>query len=180
MSDLAFHDALIPTNGPKARLLAPARRLVRKLLLPFFSRQVEILEALREGQFEGGRERDALRRDVARLRERDDRLGLRDDDLERSISDLRVAIESFHAKLAEIHEAVASIRSRQDELELSVETVVALNWDHAAMARTLARLEDRLLGDGDGSTSDGLDDDRRSLQFPGLNRDEPGNRSEAV
>lgn len=174
MSDLAFHDTPIPTSGIKARLLAPVRRAVRKLMSPYFARLVEILEALRQGQFEGARERDALRWADARLIERDDQLGGRADGIDRRIDPLQATLDACNARISAVEEGFKTLRNRQDDLERELAAVIALNWDHVAASRRLARIEDRLIDLEDGPCkADRVVDEGETLRFPGLDRYEP-------
>jgi len=155
LSDLAFYDIPLPSDGAKARLLVPARRVLRKLLLPFFGRQVEILEALREGQSAAARERGALNEADARLSERLDALA----------------------------GSLDRIEKRIEQMRFLTEPVVALGSDQTAVAHRLALLEDRLNGHVDRAleSEGGRDDDASpSIRFPGFDRYDTDARPEAV
>lgn len=102
MPDLAFYNVGTEPGGRLRSLVVLPRRLLRRLLRPFFQRLVEILQSLCD-RLDAAEEADrALRSDVERLHE------------------------------------------RQEQLAESLRSSIALGWDHVAMARRLAVLEDRV------------------------------------
>ena len=93
MRDLAFYNTGCDDPTGKRALLAAPRRLLRRLLRPFFQRQVDLYREL-------------------------------------------------HERIDAIEHALQIIRERQDRLAAETFAGVALGWDHVALSRRLACLED--------------------------------------
>jgi hypothetical protein len=91
--DLAFYNTGCDAPAGKRALLVPPRRLLRRLLRPFFQRQVDLYREL-------------------------------------------------HERIDAIEHALHTIRERQDRLAAETFAGVALGWDHVALSRRLACLED--------------------------------------
>ena len=87
---------------------------------------------------------------------------------------------SLHALRHELN----ALAQRQDELSEQLKTTLAFGWDHVAMVRRLAVLEDLLAAsssNGTGALGGDESDSRSSILFPGLNsdRDARGDEPEA-
>ena len=93
MRDLAFYNVGCDApSGARAFLVLP-RRLLRRLLRPFFQRQVDLYRDL-------------------------------------------------HQRIDAVEDSLRAVRERQDKLAAETHASVALGWDHVALARRLACLED--------------------------------------
>jgi hypothetical protein len=68
-----------------------------------------------------------------------------------------------------VRDDVESLARRQDEVDERVETALAIGWDHVAMVRRLAVLEDQLATlTGQAAPSAVEGDPQPSILFPGL------------
>lgn len=79
--------------------------------------------------------------------------------------DLNARFESRVVQLSAIARSVEGLDHRQDELDEKLQAVHALHWDHIALARRLAVLEDLL------AASSGPMESERSIPFPGFEKD---------
>ena len=177
MQDLEFYNIPIGGRGLGDRLLAPFRRIARKLLLPFFKREVEIMAELARGIEEGARAHQSLGREeksedvgasfweyahrVESLDNKSECLNVKFDQLNRKFDQLNTKMESLLAKFEEL-------RGREDELRSEFAALVGMHWDHLALGRRLGQLEDRLIAGEASESSPTLDD--TSILFPGLER----------
>jgi len=80
--------------------------------------------------------------------------------------DLNARFESSRVQLAAIADSVSGLGRRQDELAETLQAFNALHWDHVALARRLALIEDLLVGVA--SPSESQSPTRPSIPFPGL------------
>jgi hypothetical protein len=178
VSDLEFYNVGLQGRGVKGRLLAPARRAVRQLLLPVFQREVEILadlcRRLDEGVINGAALRAELHATAERLTDESGKAGR----LNVKLDQLNVKLDELNTKFEGLLRHFEALRERQDGLSDDVAAVVALNWDHTALARRLAQLEDRLIGlaGPESPPMAGEGDSRASISFPGLERYDPAGR----
>jgi hypothetical protein len=83
MSDLTFYNVGCEPRTGARRIVVPARRAARRLLRPFFARQVEILQSICDRLDAAERDDRSLRADLAHLEGRHDRLA---DDTHASIA----------------------------------------------------------------------------------------------
>lgn len=70
--------------------------------------------------------------------------------------------------LLQLDEELKAMADRQDQLDQRLKSVLAMGWDHAAMARRLAVIEDHLddlLSREASNPADG--EIRRSIRYPG-------------
>jgi len=150
MQDFAFyHVGCENAKGPKG-LLIIARRLARRVLRPFFLRQVEIFQYFADLLDNHENRIFALRHDTDEMR-------------------------NHQAQLAHQHSELSgrqdSLSARQDELADQIQTTMAFGWDYVAMVRRLATLEDqlaRLTGTSSSPSEEG--DNEASILFPGLEK----------
>lgn len=150
MDDLAFYNVELQGQGVKGRATTFARRLLRRLLLPFFARKVEILNVLSQRIAEGDKTAN---------------IALTRSDL------LNLKLDRLNQKLEALLLKLEALKARQDDLHKEVAVVVALNWDHTAIVRRLGQLEDRMIGIYGASA--GVQDEPGaepgpSIRFPGL------------
>ena len=155
MHNLRFYDVPVHQPGGFGFLFGLIRRAARKLSLPFFERQVEILGEVCERLDE----QDGMRTDITRAEGRVDALNHKLDLLNTKFDALNLKMEGLLRAFGDMQQREAAIR---DEFA----AVIALNWDHVAVGRRLAQLEDRLLLDGSNHASDS----DPSIIFPGLER----------
>jgi hypothetical protein len=151
VGDLEFYNVPLEGKGVKGRVTTLARRLLRKLLLPIFRRQVESLAVVH-------RRLDGADRDLEVL---DTRTAL-----------LNNKLDLLNTKLDALNVKLDSLKGHQDEIRSEFDTVLALHWDHIAVARRLATLEDRLIGTPANEPSDS--DEGPSIKFPGIEAIESG------
>jgi hypothetical protein len=130
MRDFAFYNAGCTDLRGLRRLIVPFRRMVRRILRPIFYRQVELFqelsaeldhqsEARKQQQMELDRSRKAL------------------NDGRQELSCHREELKGHHAELDRHRAELERLIERQDRVE-------ALYWDHVALTRRLAALEDRV------------------------------------
>lgn len=79
---------------------------------------------------------------------------------------LNTRFESSRVQLTAVADSVAGLGRRQDELDETLQAFNALHWDHVALARRLALIEDILAGTADPSGAQSPT--RPSIPFPGL------------
>ena len=125
--DYAFYDAIDEPAQRMGWVVMPARRLLRRLLGPVWRRERELFQLL-------GTE-------IARL---DERL-LNPDGV------TEVAIAARVTQLEQQVAVLAELPGRLDSLERQMQSIAALSWDHEAVVRRLAMIEDRLSTLQDGS-----------------------------
>lgn len=116
MRDLAFYEIGCDAPTRKRAFVVLPRRLLRRILRPFFQRQV-------------------------------------------------VLYRELHDRIDLLEHALRELRDRQDRLAAETFSSVALGWDHVALARRLAGLEDAV----EALSSRSLDDDdpeRSAIRFP--------------
>jgi hypothetical protein len=81
-----------------------------------------------------------------------------------------LAVERVERRQDELREGLTrDLGRRQDELDEKLQTLVAMGWDHVAVARRLAALEDQiavLTGTAPAAADEG--DPHPSILFPGL------------
>jgi hypothetical protein len=78
-------------------------------------------------------------------------------------------LDGSETRVTGIQADIEALNRRQNELLERLETVQALGWDHVAMVRRLAVLEDHLAaltGQAPASVEDA--DSQASIRFPGL------------
>jgi hypothetical protein len=136
--------------------MAPFRRVLRRLLLPVFTRLSEILGDVCRRLDDGDHARDAL--------------NLKLDQLNGKFDGLNLKLDQLNAKFDGLNLKFGALTGRQDALGEDVAAVVALNWDHTAIARRLGQLEDRFVALGE-AADDSLA--HPSIRFPGLEHYEP-------
>jgi hypothetical protein len=182
--DLEFYNIAVQGRGLAGRLVAPVRRALRRLLLPFFTRQVEILVDICRRLNEGEVRLTALRSNTEvainkaslahyKAEHINDKAEHVNDKADRLNAKLDLLNEKFEGVLRNFEE----LQERQDALTGDIAAVVALHWDHTAITRRLAQLEDRLVGLGAAGPRPEPDADiPASIRFPGLDRFEPGAR----
>jgi len=150
VDDLAFYNVELQGQGVKGRATTFARRVLRRLLLPFFTRKVEILTVLSRRIAEGDKTANiALTRTEL----------------------LNLKLDRLNQKLEALLLKLEALKGRQDDLHKEVAVVVALNWDHTAIVRRLGQLEDRMIGIYSASAVAHEElgvDVGPSIRFPGL------------
>lgn len=175
-------DFPVPAGGLKAKALRPARIVLRKLLQPFIARQSEVIDALTAEARAGAVERDHLRQADAALHSKIDCVSgtndARSDKLNDKLDRLNDKLDRINEKFEGLLKNFDALADRQSGIERDFAAVVALHWDHEAVARRLAQLEDRMIGLGDDRTEP--DSDAPSIRFPGLDHYAPGPRPEAA
>jgi ABC-type transporter Mla subunit MlaD len=116
----------VEERGRLRGLVQPTRRALGRVLRPYFAHQ---------------------QAQVDRVEQRVDELGARQPDIDELLSAVRELAE-IQAQLAQALEAittqVAGLVDRQDEVDRKASAVAAVTWDHVALTRRLASLEDSL------------------------------------
>jgi hypothetical protein len=186
MSEIHFdHAGCEPARGPKAPLVF-VRRGLRKLLKPTFARLAEVLQNLafrvdaahqrldeltatgdsRHAAY--SRQLDQAERYHAILFEKCDGLGGHLGGLSRDFLTLHAAFEARVAQVESLAASVKGINERLDDIDESIRAIQAFHWDHVALARRLAVVEDLLAVPTDAGT------DVASLPFPGMTGERRG------
>jgi hypothetical protein len=179
--DLAFFEVAVPSRGVKGKVMSLARRALRRPLLPFFVRLAQILGDICRRLDDADLTFDALRTkaDLANSKAdlvngKADRLGEKADLVNGKADRLNHKLDQLNAKLDGVLLNFEALSQRQDELRQDVASVVALNWDHTAIARRLAQLEDRLIGLGAATVlPESENGEPPSIRFPGLEHYDP-------
>jgi ABC-type transporter Mla subunit MlaD len=116
----------VEERGRLRGLVQPTRRALGRVLRPYFAHQ---------------------QAQVDRVEQRVDELGARQPDIDELLSAVRELAE-IQAQLAQALESitaqVAGLVDRQDEVDRKASAVAAVTWDHVALTRRLASLEDSL------------------------------------
>ena len=166
MRDLRFYNTPIDQPGIAGFFITLPRRCARKLLLPFFARLVEILDALARHSDQSDQDRSVLRAEVHRVDGKAEAINRKFDLLNAKFDELNLKMETLRTEFGEL-------KQREDALRDEFAAVVALNWDHVAVGRRLAQLEDRMLADvatGPAPDQHGQAQLDGSILFPGLER----------
>jgi hypothetical protein len=167
--DLNFDNAGETTWGPRAVAII-LRRGLCKLLRPVFVRLaenfqsvVDRLDRLETSLWHAHKTSEGLAAHISRLG--DDHRGL-DARFRAEVAD-QVAHQA--AQFKELGHSFGALAERQDQVDEKVHAFQALHWDHVALARRLAMIEDLLAVPSDGSGTVAVDGEhRRSIPFPGL------------
>jgi predicted nuclease with TOPRIM domain len=130
MRDFAFYNAGCTEPRGARRLIIPFRRLLRRILRPIFFRQADLFQEL-------GTDLDRLNEDRKRYQT----------DLDRSVKERAGCRQELSSHDAELKAHQAEIDRHRVELERLAERqdrAEALYWDHVALTRRLAALEDQV------------------------------------
>jgi len=128
MRDLRFYNTPIDKPGIAGFFVTFARRSARKLLLPFFARLVEILDALARHHDQSDQDRTALHAAVHYVDAKADAINRKFDLLNSKFDELNLKMETLRTEFGEL-------RQREDALREEFAAVIALNWDHVAIGR---------------------------------------------
>lgn len=116
----------VEERGRLRGLVQPTRRALGRVLRPYFAHQQAQLD---------------------RVERRIDEIAARQPDIDELLSAVRELAE-IQAQLTQALEAlttqVAGLVDRQDEVDRKAAGVAAVTWDHVALTRRLASLEDSL------------------------------------
>ena len=116
----------VEERGRLRGVVQPTRRALGRVLRPYFAHQ---------------------QAQVDRVEQRVDQLGARQPDIDELLSAVRELAE-IQAQLTQALEAltaqVGCLVDRQDEVDRKAAAVAAVTWDHVALTRRLASLEDSL------------------------------------
>jgi len=158
MSDLKLIEAGCgPAHGFKS-VVVLTRRVIRKLIAPWLLRTNDILQVM-------SARLDAGERNTKILSERLD-----------ALSNTLYSLCKDHLELAK---KIESRLGPHDSVEDKLSAFQALHWDHVALARRLAAIEDVLAAGGDSARSTLEEGGARPLlPFPGL--ESPDSRSSKV
>lgn len=159
MSDLNSHNVPLGGQGLAGKVQGPVRRVLVRLLRPVFERQAVLLAEVHARADGHDDDLETLRRRVEHINAKADVLCAKIDRVSERLDRLSAAFEALSA--------------RQDGQAADLAAVVALNWDHVALANRLGQLEDRLCGQDE--AAEGL----ASISFPGLERFQPDGRAAA-
>jgi hypothetical protein len=173
MQDLEFYNVPVGGGSLKLRLLAPFRRLARKLMLPFFRREVEIMREVLKRVDDGVHAHQTLRDQTDQVggafwqfASRVESIDKKSENLNRKFDQLNLKFDQLNLKMESMIGKFEELRSREDDLRSEFSALVGMHWDHLAMGRRLAQLEDELIA-GERSESSGYE---KPLPFPGLER----------
>lgn len=152
MQDFAFYNTgCDDTRGAKS-VLVLARRLLRRILRPFFLRQAELFQRLAD-----------------QLGEHEHRIFAQKVDVE-AVKTRQAEHKDRMDQMMKYHDILAG---RQDELADQIQTTMAFGWDYVAFVRRLGTLEDQiamLTGTAAGATGNDEGDIHPSILFPGLEK----------
>jgi len=116
----------VEERGRLRGVVQPTRRALGRVLRPYFAHQ---------------------QAQVDRVEQRVEQLGARQPDIDELLSAVRELAE-IQAQLTQALEAltaqVGCLVDRQDEVDRKAAAVAAVTWDHVALTRRLASLEDSL------------------------------------
>jgi ABC-type transporter Mla subunit MlaD len=116
----------VEERGRLRGVVQPTRRALGRVLRPYFAHQ---------------------QAQVDRVEQRVEQLGARQPDIDELLSAVRELAE-IQAQLTQALEAltaqVGGLVDRQDEVDRKAAAVAAVTWDHVALTRRLASLEDSL------------------------------------
>src|SRR4051794_32346328 len=148
MQDLEFYNVPVGGESLKLRLLAPFRRLARKLMLPFFTREVEIIREILKRVDDGVHAHKLLRDETDRVGgafwqfasrvenvdEKSESLNRKFDQLNLKFDQLNLKMESMIGKFEELKSRqFEELKSRQDELCAEFSALAGMHWDHLAL-----------------------------------------------
>ena len=117
----------VEERGRLKAVMRPTRRLLGRVLRPYFAHQVALVDRV-------GEQVEAL------------------DQRQQVLDELQAAVQALTASQAELAQALEAVSSRlaelaerQDEIDRKASVVAAVSWDHVALTRRLAVIEDSLL-----------------------------------
>lgn len=169
MEELKFYEtACEPTRG-KGMLVVVLRRLVRKLLRPMFDRLITILSGM-IARLDAIDERfKKPERDIAILQVKAEGLAAHLEGLSKEFREVEPELRARIVQLTSLSSSVAGINVRLDEDEERLHAIQALHWDHVALARRLATIEDLLAASSEHARSAIEGGENQPLiPFPGL------------
>ena len=180
MSDIQFY------NVPLTGRASAGSRVVRRLALPFFTKLTTILETIVERlNAMDGKIEELSSGDLGMLltanNDKLNKINHKLDRINQKFDMLNLKFDRLNNKFDEINGGFKALISRQGEVEEKAAAVTSLHWDHVAVSRRLAQLEDRLLDAAedlklDTATDNGSEDTevKTLFLFPGLDRFEKG------
>ncbi|MBV8960337.1 MAG: hypothetical protein JO054_05100 [Actinobacteria bacterium] len=126
----------VDEGGRLRSVMQPTRRALGRILRPYFAHQ--------QAQVHRAEERiDALDRRLPSV-----------DDLTAAVTELAEIQGQLAQALEALTAQVAALVERQDEIDQKAAVVAAVSWDHVALTRRLASLEDALSArEGDPASS---------------------------
>jgi hypothetical protein len=149
--DLDFYSAACGSPGGWRSAIVPLRRVMRKLLKPMYQHQRIIFQELVAAIGQAEQRQCAIEN---RQRALEERLGSIEQAQVRTEEGFRRTEEGFRrteegfqkteAWQQKAEDKQEALYGRQDALVADVQTVMALGWDHVALLRRLAVLEDRV------------------------------------
>ena len=121
MQDLEFYNVPVGGESLKLRLLAPFRRLARKLLLPFFTREVEIMREVLERVDDGVHAHQTLRNET-------DRVG-------GAFWQFASRVESIDEKSESLNRKFDQLNLKFDQLNQKMESMIGANKKNKSTRR---------------------------------------------
>jgi ABC-type transporter Mla subunit MlaD len=117
----------VEERGRLKALMQPTRRVLGRVLRPYFAHQMALVDRVEEHVDELDRRQQVLEEIQSAVEQ-----------LTAAQADLAQALDSVTTRLAELAE-------RQDEIDRKASVVAAVSWDHVALTRRLAVIEDALV-----------------------------------
>jgi ABC-type transporter Mla subunit MlaD len=128
----------VEERGRLKALMQPTRRVLGRVLRPYFAHQAALV--------------DRVEQHVDELDRRQDVLG-----------QIQAAVEQLTAAQAELAQALdavstrlAALTERQDEIDRKASVVAAVSWDHVALTRRLAVIEDAIINAREAGAVEGV------------------------
>jgi hypothetical protein len=178
MDERLFYEAGYHEVKGIKRIALPVRRLVRRVLRPIFVELDNRLKSLdgRQAQFDVHQNK---------LDQRQNELGQRENELDHRQHELDHRQNQLGDRQNQLGPEVSAATDRlHNRLDRELKALLALGWDHVAVTRRLAVLEDRvealLSGGAAGGPAETCDESARAvIRYPGPDSrpvDDRGNR----
>jgi phage shock protein A len=119
--------AAVEERGRLKALMQPTRRVLGRVLRPYFAHQVALVGRVEHHVDELERRQQVL------------------DQVQAAVEQLTAAQAELVQTLATVTTRLAELAERQDEIDRKASVVAAVSWDHVALTRRLAVIEDAIL-----------------------------------
>ena len=117
----------VEERGRFKGLMQPTRRVLGRVLRPYFAHQAALVEEVERHVDELDRRQQAL------------------DEIQAAVAQLTAAQAQLAQTVETVTARLAELAERQDEIDRKASVVAAVTWDHVALTRRLAMIEDALV-----------------------------------
>ena len=117
----------VEERGRFKALMQPTRRALGRVLRPYFAHQAALVDQVEQHVDELDRRQHAF------------------DEIQAAVAQLTATQAQLTQALETVTVRLAELAERQDEIDRKAAVVAAVTWDHVALTRRLAMIEDALI-----------------------------------